>query len=280
MKKILMMAASVLLIACGPKTNNEDDLTLNSKFNSTWNIHETFEHNDDGSITYNSIPWGGLSADMTERNLPVDWSQYESLTVEYTGPTQVGTQVKIGTRVIVYGKKGISKLTIYFDGQDVSQVAELIIQTADSCSLGVKKVYLTPGTSNWIATPIWEGECSFGNWENSFVIDADKFADAQFGDQLEFIYQNDTSDPNVIYWLFKTIYQDSEKTLEGNDYQLNEWGCSPVGDGGVFRIHLTANDVKELKKHGLFTNGYYNIVTQVNLLRKGYTNANPDANPQ
>lgn len=280
MKKILMMVASVLLIACVSKTNSEDDLTLNSKFNSTWNIHESFEHNDDGSITYNSIPWGGLSANMTERNLPVDWSQYESLTVEYTGPTKVGTQVKIGTRVIVYGKKGISKLTIYFDGQDVSQVAEVIIQTADSSSLGVKKVYLTPGTSQWDSTPIWTGECSFGNWENNFVIDADKFADAEPGDQLEFIYQNDTSDPSIIYWLFKTIYQGTEKTLEGNDYQLNEWGCSPVGDGGVFRIHLTANDVKELKKRGLFTNGYYNIVTQVNLLRKGYTNANPDANPQ
>lgn len=280
MKKILMMVASVLLIACASKTNSEDDLTLNSRFNSTWNIHESFEHNADGSITYNSIPWGGLSADMTERNLPVDWSKYESLTVEYTGPTKVGTQVKIGTKVIVYGKKGISKLTIYFDGQDVSQVAELIIQTDDSASLGVKKVYLTPGTSNWTATPIWEGECSFGNWQDHLVIDAEKFADAQPGDQLEFIYQNDTSDPSVIYWLFKTIYQGTEKTLEGNDYQLNEWGCSPVGDGGVFRIHLTANDVKELKKRGLFANGYYNIVSQVNLLRKGYSDTNSDANPQ
>ena len=114
MKKILMMVASVLLIACtAPKTESDDGtVTLNSRFNSTWNIHESVEHNDDGSITYNSIPWGGLSADMTERNLPVDWSKYESLTVEYTGPTKVGTQVKIGTKVIVYGKKGISRRLI------------------------------------------------------------------------------------------------------------------------------------------------------------------------
>ena len=50
MKKILLMAASVLLIACVSKNNNEDDLTLNSKFDGTMNIYETFEHNDDGSI--------------------------------------------------------------------------------------------------------------------------------------------------------------------------------------------------------------------------------------
>ena len=56
MNKILMMVASVLLIACGSKTNNEDNLTLNSKFDGTLNIYETFKHNDDGSITYNSVP--------------------------------------------------------------------------------------------------------------------------------------------------------------------------------------------------------------------------------
>ena len=42
-----------------------------------------------------------------------------------------------------------------------------------------------------------------------------------------------------------------------------------MGNSGVFRIHLTAKDVKELRKIGLFVNGFYNIVTQVNLLKRG-----------
>jgi hypothetical protein len=276
MKKILMMAASVLLIACGPKPNSEDDLTLNSKFNSTWNIHETFEHNDDGSITYHAIPWSGLSGNMTERNLPVDWSQYESLTVEFAEPTKVGTQIMISHQLTVYGKVGIKSLVCYFDGQDVTSIDEVGIQAADSCTLVIKRVYLTPGTSNWNATPIWEGECVFGNWQNGIAIEPDKFEDVKAGDQLEFIYQVDKNDPNIIFWLFKTVYKDTDKTLEGNDYQLNEWGCSPVGEGGVFRIHLTENDAKGLKKHGLFANGHYNIVTQVNLLRRGDQETNPD----
>jgi hypothetical protein len=36
----------------------------------------------------------------------------------------------------------------------------------------------------------------------------------------------------------------------------------------VYRITLTAEDVVNLQKSGLFVNGYYNIVTRCNLLRK------------
>lgn len=36
-----------------------------------------------------------------------------------------------------------------------------------------------------------------------------------------------------------------------------------------YRILLTANDVKSLREKGLFVNGYYTNVTQVNLLRRG-----------
>ena len=35
-----------------------------------------------------------------------------------------------------------------------------------------------------------------------------------------------------------------------------------------YRILLTANDVKKLREKGLFVNGYYTNVSQVNLLRR------------
>jgi hypothetical protein len=58
-------------------------------------------------------------------------------------------------------------------------------------------------------------------------------------------------------------------TLEGNYNELNKWGCATVGrDATHYRIALTANDIAKLKELGLFVNGYYNIVTKVNLLRK------------
>lgn len=270
MRKLLTVVASIMLVACGSQTE-EDGLTLNSKFDGTWNIHESFERNSDGSIVYHAIPWGGLVGSMRERNLPVDWTKYESLSVEFSEPTKVGTQLMISNKLRVFGKPGITTVTCYFDGQDVSQVDEVAIQSADSSVLKIKRVYLTPGASVWTSTPMWEGNCVFGNWENGFIVDKEKFLEAEPGDKLEFIYEADTSDPNVEYWQFKTIYNGTDKTLEGNADQLNEWGCCSVGESGVLRIRLTATDIKELRKYGMFVNGYYNNVSKVNLLKKGYT---------
>ena len=58
-------------------------------------------------------------------------------------------------------------------------------------------------------------------------------------------------------------------TLEGNYNELNKWGSAAVGrDATSYRIALTANDIAKLKELGLYVNGYYVIVTKVNLLRK------------
>ena len=267
MKKIWTLLASVLLVACIGGNDDPNDIT--DKFDGTRNIHESFERHSDGSISYHAIPWGGLEASVRDRNLPVDWSGYESITIEFAEPLKHSVQVKLSNKMRTFGRVGITKLRYYFDGQDATQVDYVAIQSSDSCTLEIKRVYLTPGTSAWETTKLWEGECSFGNWENGISIPASQFLEVQDGDQLEFIYQNDTSDPKVEYWQFKTIYGGTTTTLEGNADQLNEWGCASVGNSGVFRIHLTAKDVKELRKIGLFVNGFYNIVTQVNLLKRG-----------
>ncbi len=273
MKKLLTIMASMVMVACGSNSDG-DSLDLTSRFNGTWNIHEKFEKGDNGEIIYHAIPWGGLVGSMRERNLPVDWTPYESVSVEFAEPTKVGTQLLIKDRLRVFGKPGITKMTCYFDGQDVTQIDEVAIQSSDSSILKVKRVYLTPGSSVWDSTPIWEGHCVFGDWEEGFVIPGDKFLDAVAGDKLEFIYEVDRSDPKVEYWQFKTIYNGTDSTLEGNADQLNAWGCCPVGESGVLRIRLSENDVKELRKIGMFVNGYYNIVTKVNLLKKGVSQEN------
>ena len=117
------------------------------------------------------------------------------------------------------------------------------------------------------STTIWEGECSFGNWADGFSIEADKFVSANAGDVIEFIYTTDSSNPNT-WWQFKTIYSGTEETLEGNKSDLNTYGCATVANGStIYKITLTETDVTNLKEKGLFVNGYYNIVTKVNLIQ-------------
>lgn len=268
-RTIWAVLASLTLVSCVTGHQDEDDGTITSRFNSTWNIYESVKKNSDGSVTYNPIPWGGLIGVMKERNMPVDWSQYESITVEFSEPTKVTTQLKISRNLRVYGKPGISKMVYYFDGQDVSQIDEVILQTADTCELTVKRVFLTPGTSAWTSVPIWEGECNFGNFEHHIIVESAEFDKLGAGDQLEFIYKNDQSDPSIEYWNIKTIYQGTSTALEGNADQLNEWGCASLGASGVFRIRLSANDVKELRKRGLMVVGFHSIVSRINLLKKG-----------
>ena len=270
MKTICILATCALLTSCSLNLHPEDENVLTAKFNSTWNVHEGVERNINGVITYDALPWGGLVADVKYRNMPVDWSNYESITFEFAEPTKVPTQIMVSDKLKTVGKAGISSLTCYFDGQDLKSVNEVALQASDTSVLKVKNVFLTPGRSVWESSPIWEGDCTLGNWENGFVVKPEEFTSAVEGDKIEFIIKTDVSDPDRGYWLLKTVYNKTENTLEGNDNELNQWGCSMMGQAATsYRILLTANDVKNLREKGLFVNGYYTNVTQVNLLRRG-----------
>lgn len=273
MRKILILfMATVVLAGCGyfkSRQTDQDKLNLTSRFKTTWNIHEYAEHNSDGTITYHALPWGGLVGSVKEHNLPVDWSEYESISFEFAEPTKVATQIIVASKLLTGGKRGITTLTCNFDGQDVTCISDVALQAASEGIVKVKRVYLTPATSYWKPDSIWGGQCAFGNWTNGFVIKSENFSRAKAGDKLEFLFTTDKSNPEVKYWLFKTIYNGTDKTLQGNQTELNQWGCASVGERStVYRIVLTADDVVNLQKTGLFVNGYYNIVTRCNLLRK------------
>ena len=270
MKTIYILAVCALFASCSLNLHTDDENNLTSKFKGTWNIHESIDRNTSGVITYNALPWGGLVASVKERNMPVDWSGYESITFEFAEPTKVPTQVMVSDKLKTVGKAGITSLTCYFDGQDLRSVDEVALQSSDTSTILVKNVFLTPGRSTWESTPIWEGNCAFENWTDSVIVDSEQFMSAIEGDKIEILFKTDTSDPNRGYWLLKTVFNGTDKTLEGNDNELNEWGCAMVGEAStIYRIMLTANDIKNLRKNGLFVNGYYTIVSQVNLLRRG-----------
>ena len=269
--KLLMAVGLIGLMACSDKKDAGDELNLMSRFDTTWNIYESYEKQEDGSIVYNSLPWGGLVASVKENNLPVDWSDYESVTFEFAEPTNVVTQIMVNSSLKTWGKPGIKSLTCYFDGQNVTSVSEVVLQTADTGRVVLSKAYLSPKDATWTPISLWKGNCEFGNWQNGFLLRPEKFQDAYEGDKLELVFTTETSNPEVSYWLLKTVINTTPKPLEGNSNELNQWGCAQISKGAtVYRIILTANDVVNLREHGLFVNGYYMNITQCNLLQKEY----------
>lgn len=268
----MLLISSAWFLSCGKESrhNIENDVTL--KFNSTWNVNEKFVLDNQEDIVYNAIPWGGLVGTFLDRNMPADLSDFESITFRFAQPLPVPVQVVVANRFKTVGKKGITSLTCSFDGQDVTSVNEIVLQPHDSANIIVKDVYLNPGNALWESKVIWRKGCNFGNWENGFVIKPEFFATAYEGDKIEFIFNADTSNPDITYWLLKTVYNTTPNTLEGNDSELNDYGCASVSSQATaYRILLTANDVENLQHYGLFTNGFSVYVKQVNLLRRVYS---------
>ncbi len=271
MKKLVLFLSTVLLLlSCGEDSRHVDANDVTLKFTSTWNIYEKCAFDEDENVLYEGIPWGGLVGNFLQQNMPVDLSDYESVTFEFIDPLPVPVQVVVANKFKTVGKKGLTSLTCYFDGQDVTSVNEIVLQPHDSCNIRISHVYLTPGNNTkWVSNRIWKGECAFEDWAGGFVLKPENFASANEGDKLEFIFEADNTSPEIKYWLLKTIYNTTSETLEGNDSELNEWGCASVSSTATsYRIRLTAKDIEYLRKFGAFVNGYYLNITQVNLLRK------------
>ncbi len=128
-----------------------DHVSIIDKFNGTWNPSETQTHNEDGSITFNAVSWGGLSAWLAENDTPVDWSAYSKIVFEFAEPTTVTTQILVMTasdnNVSASGNAGITKLECSFEGKDVTQVNQVALQCAEPTTLVIKAIYLVKAGS-------------------------------------------------------------------------------------------------------------------------------------
>lgn len=267
MRYLLMLMTAVFVVACSEEKKGGDrDVT--SLFKERWNINEEVIHNSDGTITYYAIQWGGLVANFANQDEPENWSSYEKIVFEFAERTTVRTQIMFNGKIISYGSPGISMLSAPLVGVDVNDVKQVALQAYENTTIKVKRIMLKEAKEAGLTTPIWDGECIMGNWESGFLVDAEQFKDAQPGNVLEYVYTTDTDNPNVYYWQFRSVYSGTEETLEGNANELNEWGCATVGKGTTrYRITLTENDVQQLKKLGLYVNGYYVNVTECYLLQ-------------
>lgn len=128
-----------------------DKVSIIDKFTGCWGAEkgETVTHNADGSITLNSVEWGGASAWMAD-NGPVDWSAYTKLVFEYGEATPCATQGFVQTAAAGdftwWGNEGITTLECPFDGKDVTAVKQVALQAAAAATIIIKEIYLVKST--------------------------------------------------------------------------------------------------------------------------------------
>ena len=128
-----------------------DKVSIIDKFTGCWGAEkgETVTHNADGSITFNSVEWGGASAWLADDNIPVDWSAYTKLVFVYGEATPCATQGFVQTtteNLTWWGNEGITTLECPFDGKDVSAVNQVALQAAAAATIIIKEIYLVKST--------------------------------------------------------------------------------------------------------------------------------------
>lgn len=132
-----------------------EKVDLIDKFVSNWNGEETNTHNADGTVTYNGVQWGGLSAWLCdEEGNPTDWSMYSKLVFEFAESTPAACQGFVqclgdnGDDVnnTWWGNAGITKLECPFEGKDMTKVKQACLQAADNATYQISAIYLVIDT--------------------------------------------------------------------------------------------------------------------------------------
>ncbi len=277
MKNITLLAMAAAM-CCAMGTNAQTRTTLwegATEFDESWSGNQIIGKVADAKagdkliLTAKSIPatnweWGSQIFVKTQR---AGWAGIAE-TISVTSDTEAEYTVEI-TADLTTIEEDVSGTKTPVETTMLAEIKEqgVVIQGIDAVLTKVELESSLKTTTD----KIWEGSCTFGNWENGFSVAADVFekADVKAGDVLEFIYTTDDTNPNT-WWQIKTIYSgsDPETALEGNASDLNEWYCATVAQGSTkYKITLTETDATELKASGMYVNGYYLIVTQVNLIQ-------------
>ena len=122
--------------------NNSGDLTSNLANGWVWNYGRESLSNENGVVVFNSIQWGGCGFGLSDAN----WSTYDKLVYELEENSPF--KVKLGIKDRNAGEKtvevdaGTKKLEFNLNGQNLSSVYELYLQTYEAGTIKISKVYL------------------------------------------------------------------------------------------------------------------------------------------
>lgn len=129
-----------------PSTLTKEEFDLTQGW-GTWNGSESIDYNADGTLTFHSVAWGGLSKWLGG----ADWSAYKALVFEYAEPTTVATQAFVqyanedaagSTNATQWADAGATSVSIDLDERK-NAVNQFALQAADVSNIVIKAIYLT-----------------------------------------------------------------------------------------------------------------------------------------
>ena len=122
--------------------NTSDIVDITPRFTGCWGQGEKATHNADGTITFQSVTWGGLAA-----WLDTDWTEYSGLVFELTAPSSCDLQILVQYSDNTWGKSyvsaGAQQVAIELDDNRKNHVYQVALQTNKPATLVIRRIYLT-----------------------------------------------------------------------------------------------------------------------------------------
>lgn len=131
-----------------PAVETED---LIDKFTYCWNAAESVTHNEDGTMTFSAVQWGGVAAWLVTDEVGADWSEYSQIVFEFAEPTPCATQILVqyndgSADTSAWIEAGATKAVADL-GEGKASMKQVALQSSDIATLNITKVYLVKSTA-------------------------------------------------------------------------------------------------------------------------------------
>ena len=222
MKKFFTLMAALMAVVC---VNAATEENITSKFSYTWQSTESLTANADGSITYNSVAWGGLAAWINGEG--ENWSSWDKIVFEFAEATTVNTQIFVqrvdDSNDTQWGNVGITRLEMSFEGKDVSTVKQVALQTSEPTSITITKISLVQ--EDKVVYAHYVKPIKFDEWGNILSSEFDGLTDdAKIVFTVTAEGEATNADGSVLGWGIGTI-----KSLDGS-VTVGDLPLKQIGD--------------------------------------------------
>lgn len=134
-----------------PEVDVTEPVDITNRFTYCWSNSENVTTGSDGTLIYNAAQWGGLACWLGG----ADWSAYSKIVFEFAEPATVETKIVVmagAGNISSSASAGANNVELSFDGNDVTNVSQVALQTSNSATVKISRIYLMRKATTAIST--------------------------------------------------------------------------------------------------------------------------------